>query len=177
MKAKLTSYSIPGILILLVVAGLIVCTPLLLGGCVEQAPPSPILAPTALPSSSSLEVTEATVVRVIDGDTIEVDLGGRLYKIRYIGIDTPEIGRPGADEATAFNAQLVSGKTVYLEKDASETDRYGRLLRYVWTDEGMVNAILVTNGYAQVSTYPPDVKYQQEFLELQKQAEETGTGL
>ncbi|MBU2535160.1 MAG: thermonuclease family protein [Chloroflexi bacterium] len=109
-------------------------------------------------ATPSPQLTEATVVRVIDGDTIEVDIGGRLYKVRYSGIDTPEVGQPGAEEATAFNAQLVSGKTVYLEKDVSETDRYGRLLRYVWTEEGMVNAILVANGYAQVSTYPPDVK-------------------
>ena len=168
---------------------LVACLSLLLGGCVIQTPrlpaiepaphtaPSPEVIETAPPTSPSPQVTEATVVRVIDGDTIEVDIGGRLYKVRYIGIDTPEIGRPGADETTIVNAQLVSGKTVYLEKDVSETDRYGRLLRYVWTDEGMANAILVANGYAQVATYPPDVKYQQDFLELQRQAEEAGTGL
>lgn len=152
----------------------VVCLSLLLGGCVTQTPPATETAPPTLPSP---QVVEATVVRVIDGDTIEVDIGGRLYKVRYIGIDTPEIGRPGADEATAVNAQLVSGKTVYLEKDVSETDRYGRLLPYVWTDEGMVNAILVASGYAQVATYPPDVKYQQDFLELQRQAEANGLGL
>ena len=157
-----------------IVTTFIVCMSLLFGGCVEQAPPSSALEPQAAPST---QLTEATVVRVIDGDTIEVDIGGRLYKVRYIGIDTPEVGRPGADEATSVNTQLVSGRTVYLEKDVSETDRYGRLLRYVWTDEGMVNAILVANGYAQVATYPPDVKYQEDFLELQRQAEETGVGL
>ena len=159
-----------------IVITIVVCLSLLLGGCVIQTPRLPAIE-TAPQIAPSPQVTEATVVRVIDGDTIEVDIGGRLYKIRYIGIDTPEIGRPGADEATAFNAQLVSGKTVYLEKDVSETDRYGRLLRYVWTDEGMVNAILVVNGYAQVATYPPDVKYQQDFLEFQRQAEEAGAGL
>jgi len=157
----------------------VICLSLLLGGCVIKTPrlptsETPPSAPQAAPSS---QVVKATVVRVIDGDTIEVDIGGRQYNVRYIGIDTPEIGRPGADEATAFNAQLVSGKTVYLEKDVSETDRYGRLLRYVWIDEGMVNAILVANGYAQVATYPPDVKYQQDFLELQRAAEANGLGL
>jgi len=167
----------------------IVCLSLLLGGCIVQTPKLPAIEPapqTAPPqvtiepapqTAPSPQVTEATVVRVIDGDTIEVDIDGRLYKVRYIGIDTPEVGRPGADEATAFNAQLVSGKTVYLEKDVSETDRYGRLLRYVWVEEAMINAVLVANGYAQVTTYPPDVKYQQDFLELQKQAEANGLGL
>lgn len=144
-----------------------------------QTPPAPSTesAPSLPEATTQPQLIEASVVRVIDGDTIEVDIGGRLYKVRYIGINTPEVGRPGADEATAVNAQLVYGKTVYLEKDVSETDRYGRLLRYVWTDEGMVNAILVANGYAQVATYPPDVKYQHDFLELQRQAEEAGMGL
>ncbi|MFC1931887.1 thermonuclease family protein [Chloroflexota bacterium] len=145
----------------------------------EPAPNAPpqITIETADQTVSPSQLTEAKVVRVIDGDTIEVDIGGKPYKVRYIGIDTPEVGQPGADKATYFNAQLVSGKTVYLEKDVSETDRYGRLLRYVWLEEAMVNAIMVTNGYAQVSTYPPDVKYQQDFLELQRQAEESGLGL
>lgn len=158
---------------------IIACLSLLLGGCVIQTPRLPDIETAPSPSQAvpSPQVTEATVARVIDGDTIEVDIGGALYKVRYIGIDTPEIGRPGADEATAANSQLVSGKTVYLEKDVSENDRYGRLLRYIWTDEGMVNAILVANGYAQVATYPPDVKYQQDFLELQRQAEDAGAGL
>jgi len=159
-----------------IVITIVVCLSLLAGGCIIQTPRLPTVE-TAPHTAPPPQLTEATVVRVIDGDTIEVDIGGKLYKVRYIGIDTPEIGRPGAEEATAFNAQLVSGKAIYLEKDVSETDRYGRLLRYVWTDEGMVNAILVANGYAQVATYPPDVKYQQDFLELQRQAEESGAGL
>ena len=174
---------------LLILITFAICLSSLLGGCLIQTPklttgePAPKNAPPQITiepapqTEASPQLTEATVVRVIDGDTIEVDIGGRLYKVRYIGIDTPEIGRPGADEATAFNTQLVSGKTVYLEKDVSETDRYGRLLRYVWIDESMVNAVLVANGYAQVSTYPPDVKYQQDFLELQKQAEANSSGL
>jgi len=120
---------------------------------------------------------QARVVRVVDGDTIEVDIAGSPYRVRYIGIDTPEIGKPGAAEATRLNSQLVSGKVAELEKDVSETDRYGRLLRYVWVDGNMVNAVLVARGYAQVATYPPDVKYQQEFLELQRQAREAGLGL
>ena len=64
-----------------------------------------------------------------------------------------------------------------LEKDVSETDKYGRLLRYVWLGGQMVNALLVQDGYAQVSTYPPDVKYQELFLALQREARDAGRGL
>ncbi len=72
----------------------------------------------------------------------------------------------------------MEGKTVYLEKDISETDRYGRLLRYVYLDNSsMVNAVLVLQGYAQVATFPPDVKYTGLFLELQRQAQEDGAGM
>ena len=71
----------------------------------------------------------------------------------------------------------MSGKTVRLEKDVSETDRYGRLLRYVWVGDLMVNAELVRQGYAQAATFPPDVKYQQKFSALQKEAQTAGRGL
>jgi len=70
----------------------------------------------------------AYVTRVIDGDTIEVELNGKAYKVRYIGINTPEYNQPCGDKATQANSSLVSGKTVILEKDVSETDKYGRLL-------------------------------------------------
>jgi micrococcal nuclease len=126
----------------------------------------------------------AFVVNVVDGDTIDVQISGRELRVRYIGIDTPETVHPTRGEepygreASARNRELVEGQTVYLEKDVSETDRYGRLLRYVWLDEEtMVNAVLVAEGYAQVSTYPPDVKYTDHFLELQRMAREDGRGL
>ena len=125
----------------------------------------------------------AQVLRVIDGDTIEVSIDGETYKVRYIGIDTPETKHPEkpvewmGPEAAAQNEKLVGGKTVILEKDVSETDKYGRLLRYVWVGDLMVNAELVRLGYAQVSTYPPDVKYQDLFLQLQREAREAGRGL
>lgn len=120
------------------------------------------------------------VTRVIDGDTIEIE-GGQ--KIRYIGIDTPETVHPSepvgcfGQEASTKNEELVGGKTVRLEKDVSETDKYGRLLRYVWVDDLLVNEYLVRQGYAQSSTYPPDVKYQDLFLEAQKEARENNRGL
>jgi len=126
---------------------------------------------------------EALATRAVDGDTIEVEIAGESYKVRYIGIDTPELHHPTkpvgyyAQEAYEKNRDLVEGKTVYLEKDVSETDRYGRLLRYVYVGDVFVNAYLVQQGYAQVSTYPPDVKYQEQFLELQREAREAGRGL
>jgi len=81
-----------------------------------------------------------------------------------------------APEATAMNKKLVGGKVVGLEKDVSERDKYGRLLRYVWVDDLnlMVNAELVRLGCAQVSTYPPDVKYVDLFLQLQREARQAG---
>jgi len=125
----------------------------------------------------------ALVVNVVDGDTIDVLIGGTQYRVRYIGIDTPETVHPTRGEepygreAAAFNRELVLGKTVYLEKDVSETDQYGRLLRYVWLGDDMVNAILVVEGYAQVSTYPPDIKYAGELVALQELARAEGRGL
>jgi micrococcal nuclease len=119
---------------------------------------------------------EATVVEVVDGDTIKVDRGtGVTETVRYIGMDTPETVDPSepvqpfGPEATAANEELVSGQTVILEKDTSETDQYGRLLRYVWlpTDEGLllVNNELVRRGLAVAKAYEPDTRYQ-EFLSM-----------
>lgn len=120
------------------------------------------------------------VTRVVDGDTIEVEGG---TKIRYIGIDAPETVDPKrpdgcfGKEASEKNKELVLGKNVLLEKDVSETDKYGRLLRYVYVGDTMINDELVREGYAQVSTYPPDVKYQDKFLDSEKYAMENNLGL
>jgi micrococcal nuclease len=135
--------------------------------------------PTVVPP----DAIEALATRAIDGDTIEVEIEGESYKVRYIGIDTPELHHPTkpvgyyAQEAYEKNRELVEGKTVFLEKDVSETDSYGRLLRYVYVGNTFVNAYLVQHGYALVSTYPPDVKYQERFVELQREAREAGRGL
>ena len=97
------------------------------------------------------------VTRVIDGDTIEIEGGQR---VRYIGIDTPETSHPqkGVEcfgrEASAENRKLVEGKKVVLEKDVSEIDKYGRLLRYVYARDTFVNQYLVIQGYAHSSSYP-----------------------
>ena len=123
---------------------------------------------------------EAVVKRVIDGDTIELSTG---QKVRYIGIDTPELVHPKkpvecfAKEAKIQNQKLVEGKTVRLEKDISETDTYGRLLRYIYIGDTFVNDYLVRNGFAHVSTYPPDVQFADQFLLAQKEAREFERGL
>lgn len=122
----------------------------------------------------------AKVKKVIDGDTIELENG---QKVRYIGIDAPETDHPSkpvqcfGKEASAKNRELVEGKTVELEKDVSETDQYARLLRYVWLGDILVNEYLVKEGYAQSSSYPPDIKYQDRFIEAQRQARKEQKGL
>ncbi len=128
--------------------------------------------------------TPATVLRVVDGDTIEVEIEGEAFKVRYIGIDTPETVDPRrpvgcfGEEASAANRALVEGLIVGLEADVSDTDVFGRLLRYVWLDsEEMVNAMLVRDGYAQSSAYPPDVRHQELFDSLESAARSEGRGL
>ena len=125
------------------------------------------------------------VVRVIDGDTIEVCcIAGRPEKVRYIGVNTPEthhptkgVGRYGKEAAEA-NRKLVVDKTVRLDFDVQQRDRHGRLLAYVHLEDGtFVNARLVEQGYAQVMTVPPNVKFQGLFLKLQQEARTASRGL
>jgi micrococcal nuclease len=128
-------------------------------------------------------LTPAIVTKVVDGDTIYVSIDGNEQRLRYIGIDTPELAHFGdpveclAKEATQYNERLVLGRTVGLEKDVSETDDFGRLLRYVWLGDEMVNARLVAEGYANAATYPPDVRYAEMLASLQAQARTAGRGL
>ena len=117
---------------------------------------------------------------MIDGDTVKLSNGQAL---RYIGIDTPETVDPRKSvqcfglEASNKNKELVGGKKIRIEKDVSETDKYGRLLRYVWVEDVFVNDYLARQGYAQSSSYLPDVKYQDQFLQAQKEARENNRGL
>ncbi len=129
----------------------------------------------------------AIVTRVVDGDTVELENGER---VRYIGVDTPETKHPSKPvqcfgrEASKRNKELVEGKEVLLEKDVSNTDRYNRLLRYVYlpnpdaSEEAIfVNEYLVEQGYGQVISYPPDVKYHKQLLDAQKTARDENRGL
>ncbi len=119
----------------------------------------------------------AIVTRVIDGDTIVIDTGQR---VRYIGVDTPEV-YPEEEaygmEAWQANRQLVEGKKVRLEPDVSETDKYGRLLRYVYADDILVNAELVRLGLAEAKAYPPDTRHQDLLEQTEREAREAGRGI
>ncbi|MGL4649855.1 MAG: thermonuclease family protein [Caldilineaceae bacterium] len=142
---------------------------------------SALLPPAALRAAPQAQVPEgaiaARVTRVVDGDTIRVRINGRTYRVRYIGMDTPERDTPCFDQATAANAAWVQGQTVYLEKDVSEVDRYGRLLRHIWTADGvLVNEALVREGVALVYTWPPDVKYEANLIAAQRAARSAGAG-
>jgi micrococcal nuclease len=122
------------------------------------------------------------VVDVVDGDTIKVllDEDGATYSVRYIGMDTPENTSQieyFGPEATAKNSELVYGKSVTLIKDVSETDRYGRLLRYVIADGVFVNYELVTQGYANTASYPPDIACIPTFQAVEQQASSAKLGL
>lgn len=129
----------------------------------------------------------ATINFVIDGDTIQLTTG---EKVRYIGVDTPETKHPVkkvecfGKEAFEKNKQLVLNREVRLEKDVSDKDKYGRLLRYVYivadmesAKETFVNDYLVRFGFASAATFPPDVKFSQEFLAAEREARNNQRGL
>lgn len=123
----------------------------------------------------------AFCTRVVDGDTMVIE---NEERVRYIGIDTPEtvhprIGvEPFGPEASAVNKALVEGRRVYLVSDISNRDKYGRLLRYVYTEDGLfVNLALVACGLATVTTYPPDVAHVDEYVTAQEEAREAGRGM
>ena len=135
-----------------------------------------------VPAAAQPARTPAQVLAVIDGDTIEVLVEGRSERVRYIGIDAPEtwpehLAECHGREATVRNAQLVGGQVVELERDLTERDQHGRLLRYVWVGQTFVNAELLFEGLARVTTYPPDVRYVELYRELQHRARRAGRGL
>lgn len=142
------------------------------------ASPSPTLPKAAACLPSHTERQTALLRRVIDGDTIEVELAdGALYRVRYIGINTPGSGESLFDEASAANSELLAGKTILLVKDVSETDRYDRLLRYVLADETFVNYELVRLSLAEPGSYPPDVACDATFFAAAQTAQAAGLGI
>lgn len=147
--------------------------------------PSPALPSSALPSDLSPEALAqgkalAKVGRVIDGDTFDTTDGER---IRLIGIDAPElhgtddIPQCFAKESAVKLRQLIENQEIQLEKDVSDTDKYGRRLRYVWKDGVLINELLIKEGFAKIDTFPPDVKYQQQLMVAQKNARDGEIGI
>jgi micrococcal nuclease len=154
-----------------------------------------VQAPATMPQEPAGYET-ATITRVVDGDTVEATVTaitpgpaagqttiGTNYDIRLIGIDTPESVKPGtpvecfSKEASAATKALLDGQEVRLVKDVEETDRYGRLLRYIYLGDEMANARLVANGYAHAYTYPPNVRHADLFVQLEGEARDNDRGL
>jgi micrococcal nuclease len=156
----------------------------------QNTPPAPVSAPAAPASdiqstitTSATAVNGIPVISVVDGDTIKVKIGSKEETVRVIGADTPETVHPSQPvepyglEASAYTKKRLTGQQVRLELDVEERDRYGRLLAYVWLGDELVNATLIKEGYAQVLTIPPNVKYADRFVALQREAWENQRGL
>lgn len=135
--------------------------------------PTVVAAPTGIPEGA----VAATLIRTIDGDTAEVLVNGQLETVRYVGIDTPERGEPGYKAAEQANRRLLGSGDLFLVRDRSDRDRYGRLLRFIYTAEGVfVNREMVAQGYAQPIEYRPDVTLAADFREAGRQAAEARLG-
>ena len=173
-KLKFAGLGIVGLFILFFgsayVSAIVSPTPPKQEAKVESAQTETQLSPTPTQKPENL----VKITRVIDGDTVELEDGKRL---RLIGIDTPEKGDCYSQEATNKTKELLEGQEISLEKDVSETDRYGRLLRYIWKGETLINEQLVKEGYASSYSYPPDIKYQDRIIAAQKEARDGSKGL
>lgn len=160
----------------------IVVVGIAVAGCREVAPVDRTGSPGAgTPAASAL--TPATVTRVVDGDTIHVDLEGVDTTIRLIGIDTPEVDGPYTEaecfgsEASAYTERALVGRDVQLEFDAERIDRYDRTLAYVWLDGVLFDERILADGYALVATFPPNVEYVDRFVTAQRAAKAADRGL
>jgi micrococcal nuclease len=151
-----------------------------------------VLLPLAAPGETAGQAVRAltgAVVHVDDGDTIDVRIGVRVERVRYIGIDAPEVahepgggrpghaGAPGGHGAARLNAALVGGRVVGLELDVEARDRYGRLLAYVWVGDTLVNAELIRRGYARAMPIAPNLRYARRFAALESEARAERRGL
>jgi micrococcal nuclease len=148
-----------------------------------------VLMGSMLAGCSSATVTSSSgrekvkVERVVDGDTFEVEIGGKKEKLRLIGVDTPETKKPNTPvmyygkEASDYTKKRLEKKTVELEWDVDKYDQYKRLLAYVWIGDELFNRTLVQEGYARIATFPPNVKYVDLFKKDQEEARKKEKGL
>lgn len=148
-----------------------------------------VTRPAARPDPTGLDVAEqGEVLRVVDGDTIIVRIGGREERVRYIGLNAPELANVergldaecGALEAAMANRELVEGQSVALERDATDRDRFGRLLRHVWVDRDgwrLVTQELVESGAARARSYPPDTSRDPQLDAAEGAARSAGRGI
>ena len=176
----------PKLLIAFVIAIILLGSSFLFG--LNPGKQIPETAPSPASSAVSIDGDKVLVTKVIDGDTIKVNTGGKEVTVRILGVDTPETVDPRKSvqcfgkEASNEAKRLLTGKTVILQKDVSDKDKYDRLLRYVFLPLGdgrilNIGDYLIREGYAHTLTIPPDVKYADQFLEAQRQAREAKKGL
>ncbi|MBW6442001.1 thermonuclease family protein [Patescibacteria group bacterium] len=134
-------------------------------------------------NDEEFEGVKYKVLSVTDGDTFRIDYEGKSTSVRMIGIDTPEVNHPSkpvqcfGEEASQRTKDLLLDKEVVLEQDVSKTDRYGRILAYVWLNGEMINEKLVKEGFAFSTPYPPDVKYQDILDKAEEYARNNSLGL
>ena len=156
-----------------------------------------VAAPALVGAAPVSRTLEGFVVYVVDGDTVHVRIENRVEKVRYLGINAPEIPHPhrgappprphahgafprtaaAGDAAKRINLDLAGGQHVRLELDRQHRDEHGRLLAYVWAGEMMLNAEMLKRGYAEVMSIPPDLRYRALFTRLQNEARQAGRGL
>lgn len=161
--------------------GLLLLVTLALTACAQ-------LTSTAPPSTAAVvapdDAMTGTVERVVDGDTVIVEVAGGRERVRLLRIDTPEAARDGdpaeclADAATAALSELLpAGATVELATDVEVRDRYGRLLAHLWVDGTWVNGTMLEDGYADVITFPPNVAHDDEVRAAVQRARDAEAGL
>lgn len=162
--------------IVALLACLLVC--LIATGCTDERDPGPA---GEIPAAGG---RAAILVRVVDGDTIWVRLDdGTEEKVRYIGLDAPEVAQDGqlgehlGEEAARQNAALLAEGPLRLTTDVEERDRHGRLLAYVWAGDVLVNERLIRDGYAWARRYPPNLTLQERLQRAERVAREAGVGL
>jgi micrococcal nuclease len=163
---------------------------LLLASCAAQPEPRARETPAAVdrdgsegPEPGPPSRVPARVTRVVDGDTFEALLRGDILDVRMIGIDTPETVHPTlpvecfGPEASAFTERRLAGERIGLEFDVERIDEFGRTLAYVWVGRRLFNEDIVRQGYATVTTFPPNVAHVERFVEAERKARRDGLGL